>query len=486
MTQQFIVQRAATGEVLTYDAQGITAGPITEQLSAVGSLNLDVDASTAVHLAADGTQLLQEWGSIVTVQEAGTLRFRGIVIRNKGGSLELASVATYPHGTPWEGDEFYGTQVDPADLVRKLWAHVQSFPDSNLGVTVIGSTPVRVGSYSTQNKADTLAAYNAAVKTYNAENDELKRLRAVVAASRKTYSGLVDQRTAASKVLTAAKAKKPKNQAAINAAQTALNQVDAQKVSQNRTIAQQQSDADAQAKVVAAAKAAKDKRSKEKTAAAKTAKEDGGAYTLLPWEGTDCGQEIADLAKNTPFDWYEDVYWNGDRPATRIMIAYPRVGRRLANDGDPTFQAGVNITAALIPEMDGDSYANSVYGVGAGEGAGAIRRSITKRDGRLRRVAAFQAKDVKTAPALDDRLRVELTARQQQLEVQQITVADHVNSPRGSYALGDDIYVQGTVPHFGNIAIWHRITGITNNTNGSSTLNLARSDSFTYGKGLTE
>jgi hypothetical protein len=486
LTKQFIVQRAVTGEVLTYEATGLTAGPITEQLSAVGSLTLGVDVSTAVQAASDGLPLLQEWGSIVTVVEAGAFRFRGIVIRNKGGALELASMATYPHGTPWEGPAFYGAKVDPANLVRMLWEHVQSFPDSDLGVTVVGSTPVRIGSYSTQNKADTLAAYNAAVKTYNAENAKLKQLRDVVAASRRTLSGLVGQRTNASKALTAAKSGKPRDQVAIDAAQNAVNQVDAAKAAQNRVIADQQADVDAQARVVAAAKAAKDKRSAEKTAASKTAKDDGGAYTLLPSEAPDCGREIDDLASSVPFDWREEHYWDGDRPATRIVIAYPRAGRRLSGDGDPTFQQGVNITEALVPEMDGDAYANSVYGVGAGEGLGAIRRSITKRDGRLRRVASLQSKDIKTAASMDARLRVELTARQQQLEVRQITVSDHINSPRGSYSLGDDIYVQGNVPHFGQFAVWHRILGITDNADGTSTIDLARSDSFTYGKGVPE
>jgi hypothetical protein len=484
VTRRFIVQRAVGGTVLTYDAGGLTAGPTTRQLSAVGSLTLDVDAATSVQVADDGLPLLQEWGSIVTVEEAGALRFRGIVISNTGGKLELASVATYPHGTPWEGDPYYGSQVDPAAVVRLLWAHVQSFPDSDLGVRVVGSTSVRIGTYSTQNKADTEAAYAAQVKVYDREAAELKRLRDLATAERKQYSALVEQRTNASKALTAAKSKKPKDQVAIDAAQNALNAADAAKVAQNRVIAARQADVDAQARVVATEKATKDKRYTEKVAASKAVKADGGAYTLLPWEAPDCGQEIDTLAKSVPFDWYEDLYWDVDRPATRIVIAHPRVGRRLSGDGDPTFQQGVNITAPIVPQVDGDEYANSVYGVGAGEGAGAVRRSITRRDGRLRRVASFQAKDIKTAQGMDTKLGIELTSRQQPLEVQRITVADHINSPRGSYSLGDDIFVQGTVPHFGKFALWHRILGITDNTDGTSELELARTDSFTYGKGV--
>ncbi|NII42104.1 hypothetical protein E9228_002762 [Curtobacterium flaccumfaciens] len=486
MTQQFIVQRAATGDVLTYDATGLSAGPITRQLSAVGSVTLTMDLSAAVQTASDGLPLLQEWGSVVTVQEAGTLRFRGIVIKITGGTVELASVATYPHGIPYSGSAYYAAEVDPADVVRKLWAHVQSFPDADLGVTVLGTTPVRLGSHSTERKNDATKAYNAAAQDYTTEKGTLKKLRAVVAASRKDYTALSAARTAANDALIAAKKIKPKNQPAIDDAQNALNRAALAKLLQRREVNYQQKDVDRQAVVVAAKKKAKDAANQEKRLATQREQNDGGAYTILPWEASDCGQRIDELAKAGQFDWHEDVYWDGDLPATRIVIAYPRLGRRLDGDGAPTFQQGVNITKSLVPEAEGDEFANAVYGIGAGEGAGAIRRAIGKRDGRLRRVATFQAKDVKSNHNMDVKLRAELTARQQPFEVKQITVADHPNSPRGSYSFGDDIYVEGQVPHFGKFQLWHRILGITDNLDGTSDLTLARTDSFTYGKGLTE
>lgn len=485
MTQQFIVARAATGKVLTYDAQGLKAGPITDQLSAVGSLTLTRDASTPVRLAEDGVPLLQEWGSIVTVQEAGALRFRGIVIRLRGDSVELASVATYPHGIPYQGSPYRGAEVDPADIARMVWEHVQSFPDSDLGVTVVGSTPVRLGSLSTKRREDAEDAYAAAVKTYQDENAELKRLRKIVSASRKVYSTLTSERVEKQKLLTAAKAKKPKDPAAVADAQAAVNAADNAKATQTANINRQQRDVDDQAKVVAAAKKAKDDANQQKRLAAQREQNDGGAYAIVPWEAPDCGQLIDDLAKDGAFDWREEVYWDGDVPATRIVIAYPRLGRRLEGEGAPTFQQGVNIAKAIVPESDGDSFANSVYGIGAGEGSGAIRRSIDKRDGRLRRVASFQAKNVKSAHNMDVKLRAELAARQQPLEVKQITVVEHPNSPRGSYAVGDDIYVQGDVEHVGPFGLWHRILSITDSTDGTSVLELARSDTFTYGKGIT-
>ncbi|MGW8430942.1 hypothetical protein ACWGJ9_07435 [Curtobacterium citreum] len=486
MTERLVVQRALAKEVLSYDLKGVTRGPLERQLSAVSSLPLTVGPALGTSIASDGLPMFQEWGTIVAVDDDGQIRFRGIVTEMSFEGAEwqitLRSLATYPHGMPYEGDAYYGAQVDPAAVIRKLWAHVQSFPDSDLGVTVTGSTPVRIGSFSTQNKQDTLDAYNTAVAAYNTQNATLKQLRDTVAASRSRLTDLNGARTNASKALTAAK--KTKDQAQIAAAQAALDRATSACTAQQATIASQSNDVDRQAAVVAAAKSVKDKAYTAKVAASKAAKSDGGAYTLLPWEAPDCGSKIADLTRDTPLDWYEQHTWVGDVPQTQIVVAYPRLGRRLSGDGDPTFQQGVNITVELEPGTSGDDFANSVYGVGAGEGVGSIRRSITKRNGRLRRVASFESKDIKSAADMDTRLRAELAARLDTLAVSRVTVSNHVNAPRGSYSLGDDIYVQGRVPHFGDFALWHRIVGITENLDGSTDLDVQRSDTFTYGSGV--
>ncbi|MBT2502972.1 hypothetical protein [Curtobacterium sp. ISL-83] len=488
MAERYVIQHALTKEVLSYDLKGVSRGPLKLALSAVGTVELTVGPATATAVASDGAPVFQEWGTLVTLDDEGQIRFRGIVTdMDYDGSdwkITVSSMGTYPFGLPYEGAVYYGAKVDPADIVRLLWDHVQSFADSDLDVTVTGKTSVRIGTYSTQNKTDTLNAYNAAVAAYNAANSDLKKLRDVVTNSRKRYSDLVTTRTNASKALTAAK--KTKNAAKIAAAQTTYNQSVDNAKAQQTVIDQQSASVDAQAKVVASKKAAKDAAYKLKVAASKAVKDDGGAYELLPWEAPDCGSKIKELADSTPFDWYEKHSWAGDTPQTQIVIAHPRVGRRLSGDGAPLFQQGVNITVALDPSTSGEDFANAAYGVGAGEGVGAIRRSITKRNGKLRRVAAFQSKDIKTAQAMDTKLRAELEARLDTLAVSRIVVSNHLNSPRGSYSLGDDIYVQGQVPHYGPFGLWHRIVGIAENEDGSTELDLKRSDSFTYGQGVAE
>ncbi len=527
--QRFVIQRAVTGEVLSYDFRGMTVGALSRELSAVGTVPITVAAAQANDNAFDGLPLFDEWGTIVTIDEDGEIRFRGIVtdVEYAGPEwkLTVSALPTILYGCPYDDDPYYGAEVDPADIVRKLVAHVQSFPDSNLGITVVGATSVKVGSFSTQRRIEAVAYYDEKVADYKAENKKLQALRKIVAATRKTAASQRGTRADASKDLTAAKkaltaartartaaksaltaAQKTKDPAKIAAAQTALantetavaaaaatvndrqaalNGRDDNLDTTNARIKAEQADVDAQAAIVATMKERKDKASELKSAAQQAESEDGGAYALESWEAQDCGRLIDDLAKSAPFDWFEEHYWSGDVPQTRIRIAYPRTGRRLDGDDSPTFQQGVNITVQLQPKTTGGDFANTMFGIGAGEGAGSIRRLISKRDGRIRRVATLQSKDIKSKQDMVTRLSAELIARQETLAVDSVVVANHPNSPRGTYNLGDDIFVQGRVPHYGDFGLWHRIVGITDNTDGTTEISLQLTDSFTYGAGVT-
>ncbi|UXZ57099.1 PspA/IM30 family protein [Curtobacterium sp. Arg-1] len=514
--ERFVIQRALTGEVMSYDFRGISGGPRKRQLSAAGNMTLSVGAAQANTVGPDGLPLFQEWATLITIDDDGQIPFRGIVTEVEYAGAEwkmtVFSMGTSIYGIPYEGDPYYGAEVDPASIVRKLVAYVQSFPDSDLGIAVVGSTPVRVGSFSTQRRIEAVAYYEEKVADYKAENKTLQGLRKIVAATRKTAAAQRTNRAAASRELTATKkaltaaktsltaAKKTKDPARIAAAQNAvtaaqgnvddlqaaLNSRDGNIDATSARIKAQQADVDAQAAIVATMKERKDKASELKSEAQQKESEDGGAYALEWWDGPDCGRLIDDLAKDAPFDWVEEHYWSGDLPKTRIRIAYPRTGRRLSGDSDPTFVQGVNITVQLQPAAEGGDFANTVFGIGAGEGAGSIRRLISKRNGRIRRVATLQSKDVKSKQDMVTRLQAELNARQETLVVDSIVVSNHPNSPRGSYSLGDDINVRGNVPHYGPFELWHRIVGITEQPNGTTELDLKRSDSFTYGSGVEE
>lgn len=201
-------------------------------------------------------------------------------------------------------------------------------------------------------------------------------------------------------------------------------------------------------------------------------------YELLWWETPDVGSEIDSLASVTPFDYVEEHTWDGDEIKHEVRIGYPRLGRKRT---DLSFTYGENVIEIGDPQRDGDDFANEVIGIGAGEGTGSVRSTTAKRDGKLRRPYVYTAKDVGSRDRLTGLIRTELTRRQQLLTIPSITVRDHSHAPLASWSLGDDILVRATLPWLGDIEVWHRVVGWELESQHMATLDLVRSDAFTYG-----
>lgn len=478
MTWRILAQRAVTGAWLHTDLP-VKRDSLSWALSAPGMFSGTLAPDLGGMLAEDGRPLLDEWSTLLYVEADGVIRWGGIVITSRfAGSawrVEAAGFSTYPHGIPF-GDSWALAEVDPARIVRDLWAHVQSWPDGDLGVTVEGSTPLRIGSQSTERLRLATVAWEQAKAPYDAANKILKARQAVEAAERKKYSPLVAARSAKSKELAAAK--KTKNPSLIAAAQAAYNTAKAAAAAQKAIVDQAAASRKAQADVVAPLKATLDARAETKRVAKEAEDADGGAYKLEWWDSPDIGDEIDRIVEETPMDFTESHRWDGDDVAHTVTVHYPRAGRRRT---DLAFNLGENVTAIAEPVRDGDRFANEVIGVGAGEGAGSLRRSTAVRDGRLRRPHVMLAKDVAKASRLDALIRSERIRRQQPLTIPSVTVRDHPHAPIGSWDLGDDILVQATLPWLGAVSIWHRVVGWALLTDHTARLDLERSDTFTYG-----
>lgn len=475
---RYLVQRATTKKWLHSDLP-LKRESLSWELSGAGSLSGTLSPDLGGMLAEDGKPLLDEWSTLIHVEADGIIRWSGIVISSSFAgskwSVEAAGYATYPFGIPF-GDSWALAFVDPAKVVRDLWNHVQSHPDSDLGVKVAGSTPVRIGTDSTAKLQAATTAWEAAKAAYDAANAILKTRQAAETAARATYSPLVENRTAKNAALTAAK--KTGSASAIAAAQAAYDQAKAAAAAQKAIVDQRAAAKAAQSAIVKPLKETLDARAEAKTAAKKAEDEDGGAYKLEWWDSPDIGDEIDSLAREVPFDFTETHAWEGDEIAHTITVHYPRAGRRR---DDLAFTLGENVTEIASPERDGDRFANEVIGLGAGEGAGSLRRTTAVRDGRLRRPYVLAAKDVTKATRLDALIRDERIRRQQPLTIPSVTVRNHSHAPIGSWDLGDDILVQATLPWLGDVSIWHRVVGWELLTENTARLWLERSDSFTYG-----
>lgn len=146
---RFIAQAIESGEFLSWNlplskakVRYALSGPctitaeVTPELKEIRDMNLDQDVW--IHAEEDGE--IRASGILLAEEIDGATGTRDFVAEGFTG---------YPHGIPYLG-QFEGVQIDPVTAVREIWDHLQSYPDAQFGVTVVGSTPIRIGDPSEQ------------------------------------------------------------------------------------------------------------------------------------------------------------------------------------------------------------------------------------------------------------------------------------------------------------------------------------------------
>jgi len=143
--RRWIAQRPR-GEFMHMDVP-IEGEPVDE-LSGAGALAFTLRPEMIGLEHSDGGLMFEPWATALYLEEAGQIRWGGLVV--DGGwdgpawSVECAGFSTYAWGQPFDG-ELKEVNVDPADVWRAIWSHLQGYPDGALGIEVVGSTSARVG-----------------------------------------------------------------------------------------------------------------------------------------------------------------------------------------------------------------------------------------------------------------------------------------------------------------------------------------------------
>lgn len=334
-----------------------------------GPWGMTAQVTPGPDLLDGGQPVLQEWSTAVWAVESGLIRGGGILVRSttSGGawSLECTGYGGYPQGIPY-GAEYAGVDVDPADVFRHVWEHLQAQPDGDLGVLVDATTtPVRVGQPARDVEFTTGAGEQVAFES--------------------------------------------------------------------------------------------------------------GPYKLSWWEAPDCGDALARLAADTPFDWVEEHAFDGDSLVHRVRVGYPRLGRRRT---DLRFVLGENLTVDPEVTRDGDEYANEVLCLGAGQGRDMVRATVARRDGRARRVRAVVDKTAKSATSARAAATRELAVSSVLTGVvTDVTVWDHPNAPVGSWSPGDEVLLLVPQDLGEDVTQWCRVvdTTIRPDSPGVAALSLVRS-----------
>lgn len=207
---------------------------------------------------------------------------------------------------------------------------------------------------------------------------------------------------------------------------------------------------------------------------------ESGPYKLEWWQTHDLLNSFESLARETPFEFREQVSWNPDGTIRKhINMGYPTIGSRRT---DLRFAIGENVNEVPDVEFAGENFANGVLFLGAGEGRTMVRGAYDVMDGRLRRVAVVQDKQVRSLKAANSRARQELALRRGDFDVRDLVVRDHLHAPLGSFSVGDEILVEGDLGWVDNVSgVWARVVGmtVTPENPDSMRLSILRTDKVT-------
>lgn len=466
-------QRFGTNAWLSLDLPLRTDGP-EHGVSTYGEIRATISPDLWETFADDGRRLLHPGGTWIHIETPDERIWTGYVhevARGKGAELVITirEWIGYLDGLTFQG-RIWGVEADPADLVRELFKHVQSYAGGKLGATVRGETPVPLGTDSDDRMIaakrvldQAIAALKAREKPRKAKSEEIKRKsaphdrtikarNASRAAATKEYERLVKQKNPkpTKAQIDAAKANVKTRREATEAAREAKRR----EIDPLRTQLEQLRAAEETfKKPVETAREAHSK-------AQGRARADGGAWKALAEDTPDCWDILRDLAAAAPFEFTARTQRTHGAPKLTLQIAYLRTGRPRT---ELVFEQGVNIIELPEPRLP-SKYATEVIGLGAGEGESfdgseiPMRVNVPTSDWRLRRT------HVLSVPSVTNRTTLRVLARREQRsltgerELPELVVRDHENCPIGAWAAGDDIYVKlHSVPHFGRITGWFRV-----------------------------
>lgn len=406
---RYIVERIRDGKFLDLELP-ITVSSSSRALSGPGTFAGSLEPDVGAVRDGDGNLLLDPYSTFIHEEADGVIRNTWLVTRSEMNgevwSVEGAGFSRFFDGMPYTG-VFRGVQVDPVDVARHVIEKAQSQSRANIGVTVVGSSKVRVGTDS-DNRVSAAKSVLDDAKQFLAGRKEL---------------------------LAEAKAEAKKNPSGLNKAAVKSYESQVKDATKGKTAAE-----DALSKA------------KEKADA------DGGAWKILWWDLPDTLEAFNEAVEAAGMEWVEWSGWSADKSRVLKEIRVTSTVGKQRND--LLFVEGDNIVETVVVSDDASEYANQVYAVGAGEGAKALRFTVAVNDGRRLKPHILDAKHVTKKSVLEKLARAELAARSQHLRVEDIRVVDHPNAEFGTFGVGDRILVDCDVDWLGRQRLWRRIVEV--------------------------
>lgn len=135
---------------------------VEDMLSGDNALSAKISPVYKRLIGPDGKPLLREWSTAIYAENDGDVRGGGILthsgFRGPEWSLEATGFTGYGRNLPYTGSGYKGVKVDPLDVVRFIWSHIQSQPGGNVGLTwdtLTTGGKVKIGTELKQVEFDT-------------------------------------------------------------------------------------------------------------------------------------------------------------------------------------------------------------------------------------------------------------------------------------------------------------------------------------------
>lgn len=480
--------RPLTGVLLHPEVEA-KSGSDTSSLSGPGDITFTVSPDWHDAVAEDEEKVLAKRKTLVVVERANKrIRQVGLVDDLSLGEHELTVSCggfsmIFGQSGPWEGAQRAHVGTDPVALFRDLVAQVQSYENADLGIRVTGDTASGssvgyAGSARWQNAEREVQRYKPELEKW--ESRVLSRER-IVSQRQEAMFKAANVKRVGTVTVSDSEPDDPGYKAdstvwVHEASRRAYRFRDGRWVSQSQADAAVKAWLDYQP----ALQRAKDEVSRlgylvEPAEALMEEYEAEGReeYGLYFWQNHDLGEVIEDLTELGPFEYREKAAWvtnadGEDRLDLQLEVGAPRVGVRRH---ELHLELGVNVHDQPVLEH-GDLY-TGVALFGAGEGsevlseqrswdpAHAVRNILTETD----KDAVTKSLTRSAANELLDQVRKDAGVGYTDLVIHH----DDAACPEGSFDVGDELLVLGTLSSGERLDGWVRVLEATHEWGSNTT-----------------
>lgn len=453
-------------------------GSDSQELNAPGDITFSVAPEWEDARAEDGEKFFADRKTLVVVEgpdrkirQVGLVDAPPILSDNElqvtcGGFSMIAG-----QSGPWEGHQGYYVTKDPVTLFRDIWKQVQTYKNSNLGVTVTGDTRSGAALGTAGSRR-----YQNARRNYNRYKPELEKWESRVVARERILHQRMEKMFKAAGVKRVGDVNVTTNEPddpgykANSTVWVHESKRRAYRFRNGRWVSQSQADnqVDRWLKYRGTLQRAKDEvdrltylaePAKELMEKYEELHEGREEYSLYFWQNHDMGEVIEELTEIGPFEYREESTWDGITPKLSLRVGSPKLGTRRR---ELHLEIGFNVLD-LPPFEPGELY-TGVAMFGAGEGSEVLSQ---QRDWNpkhaVRRIFTETDKDAYTKQLTRNAANKALKELKKQAvpHITELVITYGPACPRGSFKIGDILFVTGVLQSGRRYDEWVRVVSLS-------------------------